>query len=140
MEKVKKIFTVLFLIGCLILSQGKTFAATNQVQNIQEGKKIASTIDDVFAAADGFIRKGSAETIDKESLSETSDFLYNLLLGIGIIVAVIVGVVLGIKYMTASVEEKAELKESMLGYFVSCVVIFGAFGIWKIVVNVMSSL
>ena len=41
----------------------------------------------------------------------------------------IVGVVLGIQFITGSVEAKSKVKESLIPYFTGCVVIFGAFGI-----------
>ena len=97
------------------------------------------TVDDIMNDADSFLQKGKA-SIDETELKSTSDFLYNLLLGIGIIVAVVVGMIIGIKYMTSSVEGKAELKQAAIGYAAGCLVIFGAFGIWKLVINIFSSL
>lgn len=103
----------------------------------------ASTVDDVFGDADEFINQGEQQQngtggINEEILGETSGFLYNLLLAIGIVVAVIVGSILGIKYMMGSVEEKAEYKQTLLAYLISCAVVFGAFGIWKLVINILS--
>lgn len=99
------------------------------------------TVDGVISGADDFVKTGEKQTsINEGELKNTSNFLYNLLLGIGIIVAVIVGVILGIKYMIGSVEEKAEYKESLFAYAIGCVVIFGAFGIWKIAVNILSTI
>lgn len=108
------------------------------------GKKVAAsdalTIDEVISGADGFIEKGETNvSIDENELRDTIDFLYNLLLAFGIIAAVVVGSILGIKYMLGSVEEKAEYKETLMAYFISCVVVFGAFGIWKLVINILSS-
>lgn len=47
----------------------------------------------------------------------------------------IVGTILGIQFMIASAEEKAKVKETLVPYIVGCIVIFGAFTIWSIVVN-----
>ena len=57
---------------------------------------------------------------------------------LGIIIAILVGMFLGIKYMMGSIEEKAELKETLIAYVVGCIVIFGAFGIWKLVAELFS--
>lgn len=98
------------------------------------------TIDDIMGGAEDFITEGHKRArVNEEELHQTSNFLYNLLLGAGFIVAVIVGVILGIKYMVGSVDDKAELKETLLAYAVGCIVIFGAFGIWKIAVNILSA-
>ena len=53
------------------------------------------------------------------------------------VVAVIIGLVIGIKFMVSSVEEKAKIKELLLPYVVGCGVVFGAFGIWSLVVNIL---
>lgn len=45
---------------------------------------------------------------------------------IGIIISVAILVVLGIKYMMGSAEEKAEYKKTLIPYFVGAILIFGA--------------
>ena len=43
---------------------------------------------------------------------------------------------MGIKFMIGSVEEKAEIKAALVPFVIGCIVVFGAFGIWKIVVTI----
>ena len=38
--------------------------------------------------------------------------------------------------MISSVEEQAKIKELLVPYVAGCIVIFGAFGIWKLAVNI----
>ena len=64
--------------------------------------------------------------------------IWGLLFPLGIAVTVIVGGVLGIKFMLASAEDKAKVKESLVPYVVGCVVIYGAFGIWKLTIEIFS--
>lgn len=97
----------------------------------------ADTIDDTFTSADNFLKKGDTSTINSEELKNTSNFIYNALLAVGMIGAVIVGIILGIKYMMANSEDKAILKETLTPYIISCCVIFGAFAIWKLVINIL---
>lgn len=73
-------------------------------------------------------------TINDTKLQETSKFLFKLSLAIAIIVMFFVGTILGIKFMLASAEDKAKVKESLVPYILGCIVIFGAFSIWEIVV------
>lgn len=75
-----------------------------------------------------------------ENLQEFSQTLYSVLLGIGIVLAVIIGLILGIKFMLSSVTEKAQVKKLLVTYAIGCVVVFGAFGIWKIVVEIMKNI
>ena len=89
---------------------------------------------------DDFIKQGeNTADIDTDKLHDTSNFLYNLLLAFGIVVAVIVGMVIGIMYMVGSVEEKANMKKALIGYALGCFVVFGAFGIWKLSINILSN-
>ena len=107
--------------------------------NICPTKTQAVNLDGIMSGADDFINKGKNGTnvIDQDQLGETSDLIYNILLGISMVLAVIVGMILGIKYMMSSTEEKAEVKETLIPYVVACVITFGAFTIWKIVINII---
>lgn len=57
---------------------------------------------------------------------------------VGIIIAVVVLLVLGIKYMIGSAEEKAEYKKTMMPYVVGALLIFAASTIVNILYNVIS--
>ena len=90
--------------------------------------------------ADKFIEDGSNDKIDDLSNFQTQfGDIYNIVLQIGVGLAVIVGIVLGVKFILSSVEGKAEVKKMLITYVVSCVVIFGSFGIWKIVVTILQT-
>lgn len=89
-----------------------------------------------FDGAQNFISSADSNiTINSEKLNEPSSEVYNILTSFGMIIAVAVGIVLGIKYMIAGVDEKAEAKETLLPYIIGCIVTFGAFGIWRILIN-----
>ena len=101
-----------------------------------------TSLSDVISGGDSFIdagKDGSAK-IDKGSLQKASSSIYNILLICGMIVAVLIGAILGIKFMIGSVEEKAEIKAALVPFVIGCIVVFGAFGIWKIVVTVGNNL
>ena len=75
--------------------------------------------------------------IDESKLEDASASMYYILLYIGIAAASIIGVVLGIKFMAASAEDKAKVKEALIAYVISCVVLFGAYGIWRNVIHIV---
>lgn len=54
---------------------------------------------------------------------------------VGVVIAVVIMLVLGIKYMLGSAEEKAEYKKSMVPYIVGAVLIFAGTTIVNIVYN-----
>ena len=47
---------------------------------------------------------------------------------------------MGIKFIIGSLEEKAEIKAMLIPYVVGCIVVFGAFGIWKLVMETLSAI
>ncbi len=100
------------------------------------------TIDEVINEAENFmnIGKNQSSKISTNNLQLGSNTLYNILLGIGIFLAVAVGMYLGIKFMLASAEDKAKVKEALIPYIAGCVVIFGAFTIWKLAITLLSGI
>ena len=42
--------------------------------------------------------------------------------------------------MVGSIEQKAKVEDSLIPYIVGCVVIFGAFGIWKLVLTILEGI
>lgn len=61
--------------------------------------------------------------------------LIGIITTVGVVVAVIILLVLGIKYMIGSASEKAEYKKTMIPYLVGAILIFGASAITKVVVS-----
>lgn len=55
---------------------------------------------------------------------------------VGIVVAVVVLLILGIKYMMGSAEEKAEYKKTMIPYLVGAILIFASTTIVNVVYNI----
>lgn len=73
-------------------------------------------------------------------MADFSNSIYNILFSVGVVIAVIVGMILGIKLMLAPVGERAEAKKMLVPYVVGCAVVFGAFGIWKLVVTILQAI
>lgn len=97
---------------------------------------INCTYADWAKPAENFIN--SADTnirFTPSNLNEASSEIYNTLSSVGMIIAMVVGLILGIKYMMTSPGEKAQVMETILPYVIGCIIIFGAFGIWKILIN-----
>lgn len=80
-----------------------------------------------------------SNTIKESQLKETSNFIFKLLMAIGIVVMLLVGTIIGIQFMVASAEDKAKVKEALIPYVIGCGVIFGAFTIWSIAVNLLQN-
>ena len=117
----------------------------NTVKIYKQPSKLArdDTYDDgleqSMTDADDFITDGSNDKLDMQDFQTQFGDIYNIVLQIGVGLAVIVGIVLGVKFILSSVEGKAEVKKMLITYVISCTVIFGSFGIWKIVVTILQT-
>ncbi len=122
------------IIIILILVINIIFLNINKVQ--------ADAISDGITGGDSFLDAGKSNivSIDTSKLQDTSNVVYNILLLAGMVVAVVISGILGIKFMIGSVEEKAQIKDALIPFIIGCVVVFGAFGIWKIFINIGKNL
>ena len=77
---------------------------------------------------------------DTASFNSIGNKIIGGIQAIGSIVAVAILVVLGIKYMIGSAEEKAEYKKTMIPYLIGAVLIFAASNIAGMVYNFASSI
>lgn len=132
------VFVIFTLISNINIVQANTTSNGKASVNGDSGSSSESSLSDVISGGDSFIQAGKdgSAKIDKGSLKNASSSIYNILLICGMIVAVLIGAILGIKFMIGSVEEKAEIKAALVPFVIGCIVVFGAFGIWKIVVTV----
>lgn len=71
----------------------------------------------------------------QEDVTKIGNQLIGIITTVGVVVAVIILLVLGIKYMMGSASEKAEYKKTMIPYLVGAILIFGASAITKVVVG-----
>lgn len=120
-------------------SEEKNNKIYNQPGIVSAGNA-SSTLDDMIADADNFVANSKSDSIDSKSLQDFSSTIYNIALQIGIGVAVVVGLALGIQFMLAGVDGKADVKKALIVYVVGCIAIFGAFGVWKLVIEVMQQI
>ena len=103
---------------------------------------VASLSTIVFAAPDlsGKIDEigqgnNAANTDKVVSLGKT---IVTIMQTVGIVVAVVVLLILGIKYMMGSAEEKAEYKKTLIPYLIGCIMIFAITEIVSIIYNLVS--
>lgn len=117
----------------------RTYGAGDTIYTSQPHKtdtgNAGESLDDVMNDASDFIGLGEAQY--EGNLSQFSNTIYNILLSIGVIVAVIVGAIIGVKLMASNIDTKVEAKNLLIPYVVGCIVVFGGFAIWKIVVTIL---
>ena len=70
-------------------------------------------------------------------IKDLGNNIIGILQAVGIVVSVVVVIVLGIKYMMGSVEEKAEYKKTMMPYLIGAALIFAASTVSMLVMNLL---
>lgn len=98
------------------------------------------SVDNTIKGAEDFANEQpEKDPVDQQKMQEISNSLFNILLTIAVILAIIIGLIIGIKFIMSSAEDKANIKQALIPYVAGCVVAFGAFGIWKIVIEILNT-
>ena len=129
----KKMLFKVCLITLLILCNLSVYSTTCMADG---------SLDDVMNNGNSFLNAGSESStmIDQNDLKSLSNFISGVLLTIAIGVTVITGAIMGLNFITQSIEEKAKVIESMVPWVIGIRVSFGAFTIWEVAVNLFQSL
>lgn len=117
MKNTVKILTVLLIVITLISFATSTFAAAGKAL---DPKSINATYSD-----------------DNSELTTKAGKIMGMIRNIAAIAAVIIIMVLGVKYMLGSVEEKAEYKKSFMPLIVGIVLVVAASSIAAFIFNMV---
>ncbi len=143
-RKISKIILVILIIQIIFAIENISKAAWwDEIESsasnfLQSGKDAASSGEVTSTTEDG--KKITISTPSDNDLKTIINNIYNILFPLGVAITVIIGGALGIKFMMASAEDKAKVKESLVPYAVGCIVIYGAFGIWKLAITIFSTM
>lgn len=110
---VKIISTILLAIMLATTLAGTALAAAD----------VSGTLDKIESTQGG----------DIDKISTLGGNIVNILQVVGIVIAVVVILVIGIKYLIGSAEEKAKYKETMIPYIVGALLVFAGTSIVKVV-------
>lgn len=119
MKKTSKLIVALLIILSIVMISVSSFA-----EGLTPGSFGTGTID-------------SSQTSIIQSMGGQ---IIGVVRTVGVLVAVVILLILGIKYMVGSAEEKADYKKSMIPYIVGAVLIFAASTIAGIVYDMASAL
>ena len=98
-------------------------------------------LGEIFSYGQGFIGAADSNEVnmDMSDVASLSGYLYNILLSLGVVIAVIIATVLGVQFMLSEAEGQAKVKEMLIPFIIGCIIIFGGFGIWKIALQIGES-
>lgn len=117
MKKVSKIFATILLVVMLMSFASVVFAATSVDPNMWKNQP--------------------GDKIKTDDITNFSASLINVISIVGSAAAIITLIVLGIKYMMGSAEEKAEYKKTLLPYIIGAAMVFGASVLTGVIYNFM---
>lgn len=144
----KKIITsfAIILFALTLLLNGTVYATAYETTDGGTGKSKSKGVSDsvnvssMFNSAQNFIKRGEdTEQISSEEAQKGLLGLGKILMSIGILVALVTGSILGVKYMISGADTKANLKQVLIWWVVGVIVVLGAIGIFNIVVNTMNN-
>lgn len=120
MKKIKivKIVQIILLIIFLLGSMQNVVLAGQEEGAFEGDNKRIGVID-----TDKY-KPGDLTEDDYKTAFEMGGTIVNVLSTVGTVIAVAGIMILGIKYMMGSIEEKAEYKKTMIPYLVGCIFIF----------------
>ena len=123
---------ILAAIACLLISV--VFSVQSYAGEV--------TGKDMMDKASNFIKKGSASAagVDMGNAVSPIASFGSILTTVGVGVLVIVTIIMGIRYITATPETQGKLKQQLIGLVVAAFVIFGSYTIWVIVVDIVKDL
>ncbi len=121
MKKTAKLVSILLLVAMVSMTLSTVVSARSTGTGI-DAANIAGGLTGTTSGAQG-------------DVVNIGNQLIGIITTVGVVVAVIVLLILGIKYMMGSASEKAEYKKTMIPYLVGAILIFGASAITKVVVG-----
>ena len=111
-KKLLILLTIIFFI--IILSMGKTFAFS--------------------------VTELTGTQLSNSEATGIGNSIITILTTVGVVISVIVLIVIGLKYMMGSLEEKAEYKKSLMPYVIGAVIVFAASTIAGVVYNLAGNI
>ena len=130
MKIIKNIIAILFIISVFTLFPiNEVHAATDisPTSVIQGGKDFLSDGDTGY------------NVFNEQAQQEGVDTIYYTFLTISIVVAVLIGGILAVQFITSGAAGQAKVKEKLIPYAIGAFVVFGAFAIWKIAYGILNS-
>lgn len=142
MKKTRKIFWI--IITFFLILNFTSFALAEDNTDIS-GKGA----NDIISAGSKWLSLGSTDdntlgsTDDNTSVMSFANQLVGIgqvLVSVGVATILIVTAIMAIRWITATPDKQAKLKQQLIGLVVSIIVIFGAVGIWNVVRGIMGNI
>jgi len=164
LRKMLKLLISIILISFLVVFHTQTFASglvdgtkdfkdkiddgfkqvTNQPDETEDAQTTtdSKSLSDIVNAGSEWINQGKKANEGNTNTSITmfaSQFvgIGQVLVAIGVVTLLIVAAIMAVKWITATPDKQAKLKQQLVGLVIAAVVIFGAVGIWSLIKGIL---
>ena len=86
------------------------------------------------------LQMNQQKKIEEEELEQKAEIILGVVNIVGVIISVVTLMIIGIKYMIGSVEEKAEYKKTMTTYLIGAILVFSVTTIPNILYQIAQSI
>lgn len=107
-------------------------------QNYSVAAKSDLSGSSIFSKGKAFISKGGSGKISQSTAENDLKPIGNILFGIAIMVLIVVGLIMGVKYAMQGADERANMKQKLIWYIVAAVLVFSAAGVYNVVYDVVT--
>ena len=128
MKKMKKVKKIALSVGLALASS-----------NIFVGAANAKSFTEIISESSKFVSPSGTPPITVQSAATDLQPLTNILFTIATTVLVIVGLVLGIKYMMSEPNDKSKIKEKVIWYFIAIILVYAGVAIAQLVANFITN-
>jgi hypothetical protein len=128
MKKMKKVKKIALSVGLALASS-----------NIFVGAANAKSFTEIISESSQFVSPSGTPPITVESAATDLQPLTNILFTIATTVLVIVGLVLGIKYMMSEPNDKSKIKEKVIWYCIAIILVYAGVEIAQLVANFITN-
>ena len=120
-RKVIILFNIIILITFIVLKPSYSYSREN-IEDIEKIEKIAATQDAKLNLKD--LEKYNSSGAWSQKFVDKVDIIFSAIRIVGIILSIIILMMIGLKYMFASTEEKAEYKQTLIPYVIGALLLF----------------
>lgn len=92
-----------------------------------------------FQDAKKFVSPSGSVPISISDAADPFKDILNILYTVAVVTLVITGTVLAVKYMMASPNDKAKVKQQLIWYVIAIIIVFGGIGITQLVLTFFNS-
>ena len=112
-----------------------------QVDSDKEADRSDLSSGTILSEGKDFIDKGRDQTpIKWDEIKKNILPIAHILVAIATVVFMVVGMIMGIKYMISGADERAGIKQKLIWLIIAMVVVYGATGIYNLVVEIMQNI